>query len=87
MEEDKLNQIIEELAVITLGRLKDICEKEGCDDRQASLVIHYFMSRFVKNGWKGVKPSQVFDDASRIIKEIGQDTPIPMTSSKDESRK
>lgn len=79
MDEQEIEKKIEFLAVTTLRALKGICVEKKCDDRQATLILYYFLNRFVKNGWKGKKPSLVLENAIEVIKEIEEDNPIPFT--------
>jgi len=79
MDETEMEKKIESLAVTALRALKGICVENKYDDKKATLILYYFLNRFVKNGWKGKKPSLVLENVISVIKEINDDNPIPFT--------
>ena len=81
MEEEDMEKKIEFIAITTLGALKGIMQDNKLDDRKATLTLYYFINRFVKNGWKGNKPSEVLKNAIEVIKET-DDSSIPPTQNK-----
>ena len=76
MDEEDMEKKIEFIAVTTLGGLKGIFSENKLDDRQATLMLFYFLNRFIKNGWKGEKPSDVLENAIEVIKAT-DDSIIP----------
>ena len=47
-----MEEKIEFITITTLGALKDILVENKSTDREATLILHFFITKFVKNGWK-----------------------------------
>ena len=68
MDETDMEEKINFIAVTTLGALKDVFEKNGLDDRQATLSLFYFMQVFIENGWKGEDPIKILEETIKVAK-------------------
>lgn len=73
MDEKDLEKKIEFIAITTLSALKGVFAEKKLDDRKVTLSLYYFLSRFIKHGWKKNKTTDVLKDATEVIEQMGDE--------------